>query len=124
MFWHASDDPDSDWRASVAGDRAHRHAQRVPVSFAAGAGGAEARSAERSSVLLSGTQGRSLEGDLARWPGRVPVHETAGAGPIPVAEPGRRRGYDLVCATRLSSIRNRLAAPAGNLASDKRRVTI
>ena len=55
----------------------------------------------RSSVLLSRPPRRPVEGDLARWSGRVPVHEAPGAGPLLVAEPGRRRGDDLVGAARL-----------------------
>ena len=65
-----------------------------------------------------GRQRRSFEGDLARRPGRVPVHEAAGTRALPVAEPGRRRGDDLGGAARLSSLRDRLATSAGNLASD------
>lgn len=55
---------------------------------------------------------RGRRGDLLkviRRPGRVPVHEEAGAGPRPVADPGRRGGDDLDCPTRLSAVRDRLA---------------
>ena len=58
-------DPGSDRRAGVAGDRAHRHAQGLPVAVVAGPGGFAARSFERPSVLLSRTPGRPFEGDLA-----------------------------------------------------------
>ena len=87
-FWRcwSGHDPGSERRAGVAGDRPHRYAQGVCEPVVAGAGGAAARSAERSSVLLPRTQRRSFEGDLARRPGRVPVHEAAGAGPLLVAD--------------------------------------
>ena len=45
---------------------------------------------------------RSVEGYLARRPGRVPVHEEAGTGPLFVAERSRRRGDDLAGPARLS----------------------
>src|SRR5262245_60034878 len=96
-----SDDPVAGWRASVACDRLHRHAERLPVAGPAGSGDPPSRSAGRSSVLLPWTPGQPAEGDLARRPGRMPVHEAPGAGPLLVAEPGRRSGDDLVRATRL-----------------------
>ena len=79
---------------------------------------------ERSSVLLSWPSRRSFEGDLARRPGGVPVHEAAGTGPLPVAVAGRWRRDDLAGAARLSAVRDRLAQSAGDLASDLGRMTI
>ena len=99
-------------------DRPHRYEEGVCEPVVAGAGGAAARSAERSSVLLPWTSGRSVEGDLARRPRRVPVHEAAGARPFFVAERGGRRGNDLSGAARLSAVGDRLAPSAGKLASD------
>ena len=58
-------DPRSHWRAGLAGNRAHRYEAGLPVAVLAGPGGAAARSAERPSILLPGTQGRPSEGDLA-----------------------------------------------------------
>src|SRR3954466_12305932 len=67
---------------------------------------------------------RPVEGYLARRPGRVPVHEEAGTGPLFVAERSRRRGDDLAGPARLSFVGDRLASSPGNLASDLGRVTI
>ena len=73
---------------------------------------------ERSSVLLPWPARRSFEGDLARRPGRVPVHEAAGTRALPLAEPGRWRGDDLDSAGSVICCPDRLATSAGNLASD------
>ena len=47
-----------------------------------------------------------------------------GTSPFLVAEPGRRRGDDLVRATRLFAVRHRLEAPARNLAPDIGRMMV
>src|ERR1700712_2576522 len=83
-------DPASKRRAGVAGDRSFRYAEGLSWAGAAGAGRVATRSAERSPVLLSWTPRRSDEGDLARRPGRLPVHQAIGTGPLLVAECGRR----------------------------------
>src|SRR3546814_12768417 len=70
-------------------------AQGLPIAGLAGAGGAAAGSAERPSVLFPRPPRRSLEGVLARRPGRVPVHQAAGAGALQLAEPSRWGGDDL-----------------------------
>src|SRR5262245_7632567 len=105
MRWCA-DDPGTDRGAGVAGNGPHRHEERVREPVAAGPGGVAARSAEWSSVLLSGPPRQPAESDLARRARRMPVHEAAGTRPISMAEPGRRSGDDLVCATRLSVVRH------------------
>src|SRR6186997_1457985 len=92
-FWFGSCvawsyDPAAHWRAGVACDRHHRHAEGICQPVAAGPGGPASRSLGRPSVLLPGTAWESAEGDLARWSGRVPIHEAAGTGPLPVAKPG------------------------------------
>ncbi|CAA9547362.1 MAG: Mobile element protein, partial [uncultured Thermomicrobiales bacterium] len=104
-------------RAGVARDRPHRHAQGLRQPGAAGSGGAQARSLERPPVLLSRPPRRSVEGDLARRTGSMPVHQKAGARALPVAEPGRRGGDDLLRPTRLPALGHRLALSARDLAS-------
>src|ERR671913_105199 len=79
MSW-SGDDPDPDGRSGVAGDGAHGSPQRVCQPVAAGSGGAAAGSVGGPPVLLSRPPRRSVEGDLARRPGRVPVHEEPGTG--------------------------------------------
>src|SRR4029077_5683503 len=96
----------------------YRYAEGLRQPGASGAGGAEARSAEWPFVLLPGPARRSVEGDLACRPGRLPVHQASGTRPVPVAERGRRRGDNLTGATGLSVVRDRLAPSAGELASD------
>src|ERR671911_1818196 len=123
MSW-SGDDPDPDGRSGVAGDGAHGSAQRVCQPVAAGSGGAAAGSVGWPPVLLSRPPRRSVEGDLARRPGRVPVHEEAGTGPFFVAEPGRWRGDHLAGSARVSPVRHRLASSPGNLASNLGRMTI
>src|ERR687897_1505693 len=124
MSW-SGDDPDPDGRSGVAGDGAHGSPQRVCQPVAAGSGGAAAGSVGGPPVLLSRPPRRSVEGDLARRPGRVPVHEEAGTGPLFVAERSRRRGDDLAGPARLPFIGDRLASSSpGNLASDLSRMTI
>ena len=83
-----------------------------------------ARSAGRPPVLLSWAPRQSFEGDLARRPGRLPVREAVGTGPVLVAEFGRWRGDDLVGPAGLSAVRDRLAKSAGNLAPDVGRMTV
>src|SRR4051794_24201643 len=117
MFWAAdlsaearrakADDSGPERRAGVAGDRPHRHAKGLPVAGLAGPGGAQARSVERPSVLVSWTQRRSFEGDLARRPGGMSVRQAAGAGPFPVALGCQWGGDDLGGPTRLSAVRHR-----------------
>jgi len=58
-------DPACERRAGMAGDRSHRYEEGLCEFVVAGAGGAAARSAERTSVLLSWAPRRSVEGDLA-----------------------------------------------------------
>src|SRR3954467_1093078 len=123
MSW-SGDDSDPVGRSGVAGDRAHGSAQRVREPVAAGSGGAASGSVGWPPVLLSRPPRRPVEGYLARWPGRVPVHEEAGTGPLLVAEPSRRRSDDLAGPARLSFVRDRLASSPGNLASKLGRVTI
>jgi transposase len=48
-----------------------------------------------SGQLFSWSQRRPVEGDLARRPRSLPVHEAVGTGPLLVAERARRRGDDL-----------------------------
>jgi len=47
---------------------------------------------------------------LVSYSTSLPFHEAPGTGPLSVAEPGGRRGHDLVGATRLS-IRSPLLIP-------------
>ncbi len=77
-----ADDPGSDRRASVARDRLHRYAQRLCVVGTPGAGGAVQRPAQWSSVRLPWSPQRSCEGDLARWPGSMPVYQKARERPV------------------------------------------
>src|SRR5436190_1350042 len=107
----------------MAGDRAYRHAQGFCELVAAGPGGSASRPAERPSLLLPWSTQQFAEGDLARRPGGVPVHEAAGTGSLLVAKPGGRRGGYLASATRLPAVWHRLAAPTGDLASHVGRVT-
>lgn len=65
MLWCA-DDPGSDVRASVAGDRPHGYAPRLSVVGAPSAGGAAKGPAQRSSVRLPWSAQQSCEDDLAR----------------------------------------------------------
>src|ERR671913_1009128 len=123
MSW-SGDDPDPDGRSGVAGDEAHGSPQRVCQPVAAGSGGAAAGSVGGPPVLLPRPTRRPAEGYLARRPGRVPVHEEAGTGPLFVAERSRRRGDDLAGPARLSPVWHRLASSPGNLASDLGRITI
>src|SRR6478672_8998551 len=118
-FWIA-DDSCSNWCPRVACDGSYRHAQGIRVAIVTGAGGAAARSAQRSLVLLSWTSRRSLEGHLARRPRGLPVHEEIGEGPFCVARAGGRRSNDLAGADILSFVRNRLEKSPGKLASDER----
>src|SRR4051794_40857230 len=97
----SSYDPVADRRAGMACDRRPRHAQGLCEPVITGAAGSASRSLERPLVLLPWSARQSVEGDLARRPGRVPVHETPGARSLSVAEPGRWRGGDLAGATRL-----------------------
>jgi hypothetical protein len=69
-------------------------------------------------VLLSRTPRQSAEGDLARRPGRVPIYEAPGAGPLYLAKRSRRRGDDLIGAAWLPFVRHRLEAPPGDVAAD------
>src|ERR1700758_2799864 len=105
-------DPASKRRAGVAGDRSFRHAEGLSRVGAAGAGSAATRSAERSPVLLSWTPWRSDEGDLARRPGGVPVHEETGERSFHMAVAGGRLCIDLTSADELSFVRHRLAPSA------------
>src|SRR3974390_3820231 len=93
MRWCA-DDSAAERRASVAGDGAHGHAQRLSGFVVARAGDPQARSAEWASVRLSGTQRRSVESDLARRTGCLSVHEAAGARALLVAEHGGGGGEE------------------------------
>ena len=43
---------------------------------------------------------------LARWPGRLPIHQEVGARAFPVALHSGRRRHDQRCAIILSSFRN------------------
>lgn len=112
------DDPAANRGASVAHDRLHRHAEGLSLAGAAGLGDLATRSLERSSVLLPRTPRQPAEGDLARRPRRLLVHKAPGAGPVLVAEPGRRHGDDLIGTARLSVVRHRLAAPTADLAAN------
>src|SRR6478736_6834015 len=56
-FWIA-DDSCSNWCPRVACDGSYRHAQGIRVAIVTGAGGAAARSAQRSLVLLSWHDGQ------------------------------------------------------------------
>src|SRR3954467_3462426 len=123
MSW-SGDDSDPVGRSGVAGGRAHGLAQGVRQPVAAGSGGTAAGSVGWPPVLLSRPPRRSVEGYLARRPGRVPVHEEARTGPLFVAERSRRRGDDLAGPARLPFIGDRLASSPGNLASDLSRMTI
>lgn len=58
------------------------------------------------------------QGDLARRPGCLPVHEEARARAVHMAVSGRWHGGDHAGAARLSARRHRLANAAKNLASD------
>src|SRR3954467_15591541 len=116
MSW-SGDDSDPVGRSGVAGDRAHGSAQRVREPVAAGSGGAASGSVGWPPVLLSRPPRRPVEGYLARRPGRVPLHEEAGTGPLFVAEHSRRRSDDLSGSIGLSSVGLRLASSPGNLAS-------
>src|SRR6266699_2063328 len=113
-----SDDSVAGGRAGVACDRAHRHEEGFSVASLAGPGDSASRPAERSSVLLPWSSRQPVEGDLARWSGRVPVREALGAGPFLVAELGRRSSDDLVRATRISAVRHRLETSAGDVATN------
>ncbi len=112
MLWCA-DDPGSDRRPSVARDRLHGYAQRLSVAGTPSAGGAAQRSAERSSVRLPRPPQRFCEDDMARWPGSM--HLAVGC---------RRIGNDLAGAVELSVVRDRLAQPSRNPASDAGRIAI
>src|SRR6187401_2302602 len=113
-----ADDSDPDRCTGVARDRLHRHEEGLSVAGLAGPGGSASRPAQRSSVLLPWASRQCAEGDLARWSGRMPVHKAPGAGPLPVAEPGRWRCDDLLGSVRLSSIRHRLETPTADVAAD------
>ena len=78
----------------------------------------------RTSFLLPGTPRQPVEGDLARRPGCVPVHEAFGARSLSVAVAGGWRGDDLVGPTGLPAVRHRLETPAGDLAADVGGITL
>ena len=123
MLWFA-DDPGSDRRASVARDRLHRHAPRLPVVGTPGAGGAAQGPAQRSSVRLPRSPKRPCETDLARWPGSMPFYQKARERKVHLAIGCGRSSDDLVGAVELSVVRHRLAHPARNPASDAGRITV
>src|ERR1700756_3121810 len=99
-------DPDPDGGAGVAGDGLHGHAQRISLLGAAGSRSASQGPAGWPFILLSWSARRSFEGDLARWPGGLPVHQAIGTSPFHLAERWRRRGDDLNRTTRLFAIRH------------------
>src|SRR5690242_9635799 len=84
--WHGSsmcldaDDFCAGECASVAGDRLHGYAQRLPVAGPPSSGGAAQRTAQRSFVCLPWSPQRSCEGDLARWSGSLLVHKKTRRG--------------------------------------------
>jgi IS66 Orf2 like protein len=59
-----------------------------------------------------GRRGNLLKVILARWSGRVPVHEASGTRTILVAESGRRRCYDLIPTRDVAPDSNRLTVLA------------
>jgi transposase len=65
-----------------------------------------------------GRRGNLFEGDLARWPRCMPVHEAFGTGTLFVAIAGGWRGDDFVRATRLPTVGHRLETPTGDVAAD------
>src|SRR4029077_16741012 len=93
-------DPSSEGRAGMAGESPHTHEGGRCKPIAAGAGDTAARSAERTVALLSWSQRRPVEGDLAWQPRSLPVHEAVGTGPLLVTERGLRRGDDLAGSIR------------------------
>src|SRR6516165_7357210 len=113
-----ADDSRSYRRASLVGHGAHRHEEGLCEPVPPGAGGVAPRPAVRTSILLSGTPRQPIEGDLARRPRCMPVHEAFGTGSLSVAIAGGWRGDDLVGATRLPAVGHRLETPTGELAAD------
>src|SRR4051794_34647931 len=120
-LWCA-DDPGSDGYARVACDRLHGHAARLSDAGTPGAGGAAQGPAQRSSVCLPRSPKRSCEGDLARWPGSMPVHQKTGERAVHLAFGCGRCSDDLAGAVELSIVRDRLAQPARKPASDAGRI--
>ena len=80
-----ADDCASGWRAGLAGERPHRHAEGLRRLGAAGAGNAQAQSAQWPSVRVPWPARRTDQGALARWPGHVPVCQATGARPLCLA---------------------------------------
>src|SRR5271157_4239582 len=90
----------------MVGHGAHRHEEGLCEPVPSCAGGVAPRPAVRTSVLLPGPSRQPVEGDLARWPRCMPVHEAFGTGTLFVAIAGGWHGDDFVRATRLPASRN------------------
>src|ERR1700684_1149155 len=111
------DDPVSDRRTGVAGDRPHGYAQGLRWTGAHGPGEIGAGSTSRSSFCFSRPWGRIAQGALARWARHVPVREAPGARPLHLAVVGGWHGDDHVGAARLPVGRHRLARAATYVAT-------
>ena len=118
------DDPGSDGRASVARDRLHGHAPGFSVVGTPSAGGAAQGPAQRSSVRVPRSPKRSCEGDLARWPGGMPVHQKTRERKVHLAIGCGRSSDDLTGADELSVVRNRLAQPSRSAATNAGRIAV
>ena len=67
---------------------------------------------------------RSCEGDLARWPGGMPVHQKTRERKVHLAIGCGRSSDDLSGADELSVVRNRLAQPSRSAASNAGRIAV
>src|ERR1035437_5899704 len=117
MCWGGDDDPGSERRAGLAGDRIYRHEERLWEPRSSRAGDVEARSLRRRSFYFSRTPRRPRKNRLARRSGRLPIHKKIETGPLHLAFHRRWRCDDQHRSDGLSSRRNRLANAASNLAS-------
>src|SRR3974390_655876 len=117
-----SDDPCSERGTGLVGDRPHRYAQGLRRAGAAGAGDAQAQSAQRPSVRVSWPAWRADQSAMARRPGHVSVRKAAGARPFHLAIDQCERwrgsyGDDYIGTIGVFAGRDRLASAAAHVAS-------
>src|ERR1700731_113498 len=111
------DDFDPERREGLAGDRSHRHEERLWEARSSRARGFETRSVRRQFIYFQRTSRRPDKNHLARWARGVLIHQAIGRGPLYLALCCRWRGDDQHRPNGLSHRRDRLANATKNLAS-------